>query len=146
MTEERYQVSDASDVWESSTPMQNPRTEGRYLTDESYVLESAEPEPNTITFWQHDETQMILKIHPDSRIELSDHAKPTEAAALCIEAMSHLIQGMVQRAEQRVVDGIVAWLREIGGDSGQAFQGRNLSAQISATNFANAIEAGEWKE
>jgi hypothetical protein len=37
---------------------------------------------------------------------------------------------------------VVAWLRQMAGDGGQAFQGRNLASQIAADNFAKAIASG----
>jgi hypothetical protein len=39
-----------------------------------------------------------MTIHPDGRITLGENAQPTEAAAECINAMSHMIQSMIDRA------------------------------------------------
>lgn len=46
-------------------------------------------------------TRPIMTIHADGRITLSDDAQPTEAAAACIEAMSHMIQDMIKNAVSR---------------------------------------------
>lgn len=52
--------------------------------------------PPLITFSQNH--QPIMTIHPDGRITLGENAQPTEAAAACIEAMSHMIQNMIRLA------------------------------------------------
>lgn len=52
--------------------------------------------PPLITFNQNH--QPIMTIHPDGRITLGENAQPTEAAAACIEAMSHMIQNMIRLA------------------------------------------------
>lgn len=52
--------------------------------------------PQKIVFNQN--SQPIMTIHPDGRITLGESAQPTEAAAACIEAMSHMIQNMIRLA------------------------------------------------
>ena len=54
--------------------------------------------------------QAILTIHNDGRIVLADHAKPTEAAALCVEAMGDMIQNMIRANNQQ----IAAYFRKHG--------------------------------
>ena len=39
-----------------------------------------------------------MTIHPDGKITLGENAQPTEAAAECINAMSHMIQAMIRSA------------------------------------------------
>lgn len=42
-----------------------------------------------------------MTIHADGKITLGENAQPTEAAAACIEAMSHMIQDMIKNAVSR---------------------------------------------
>ena len=53
----------------------------------------------------------IMTIHPDGKITLGENAQPTEAAAECIDAMSHMIQSMISNAVQAERNRVVAWLR-----------------------------------
>lgn len=59
----------------------------------------------------------IMTIHPDGKITLGENAEPTEAAAACIEAMSHMIQNMIRRAAADERAAAVAWLRDKGAAS-----------------------------
>jgi hypothetical protein len=52
-----------------------------------------------------------MTIHPDGKITLGENAQPTEAAAECIDAMSHMIESMVRKAAADERAAIVAWLR-----------------------------------
>ena len=70
-----------------------------------------------------------MTIHPDGRITLGENVQPTEAAAACIEAMSHMIQSMVRKAAADERAAIVAWLR--------------LSNMPYELETADEIEAGE---
>lgn len=72
----------------------------------------------------------VMTIHPDGRITLSDDAKPTMAAAECINAMSDMIQNLIDKAVQEERDRIVAWLRET-----------IFNCELS--DIPSAIEAGE---
>ena len=51
-----------------------------------------------------------MTIHQDGRITLGENAQPTEAAAACIDAMSHIIQDMIRKAAADERAAIVAWL------------------------------------
>jgi hypothetical protein len=53
----------------------------------------------------------IMTIHPDGRITLGENEQPTEAAAECIDAMSHMIESMVRKAAADERAAIVAWMK-----------------------------------
>jgi hypothetical protein len=66
--------------------------------------------PQAITFASNYGAAMT--IHQDGRITLGAGADPTEAAAQCIEAMSGMIQSMIENAVDAREALIVAWLRK----------------------------------
>lgn len=78
------------------------------------VTGSFVPTPS-IAFTQHDTS--VMTIHSDGRITLGDDAKPTEAAAACIEAMGAMIETLVDNAVKAERAAIVAWLRSHRGGS-----------------------------
>jgi hypothetical protein len=55
-----------------------------------------------------------MTIWPNGKIELANGADPTEAAAQCIEAMSGMIQSMIENAVQAREALIAEWLRNRG--------------------------------
>jgi hypothetical protein len=69
------------------------------------------PAPPLIAFHQSG-TGPVMTIWPDGKIELGEDADPTEAAAQCIEAMSGMIQSMIENAVDAREALIVAWLRK----------------------------------
>lgn len=73
----------------------------------------------------------IMTIHPDGKITLGENAEPTEAAAECIEAMSHMIQSIIDRAVSEERAATVAWLRE------------NSTPHNDIDEWADEIEAKE---
>lgn len=78
-----------------------------------------------------------MTIHPDGKITLGENAQPTEAAAECINAMSHMIQSMIDRAAADERAAIVAWMtREEEGYPATEYSG--FVAMIR-----EEIEAGE---
>ena len=71
----------------------------------------------------------IMTIHPDGRITLGDDAKPTEAAAECVNAMSHMIQNLIDNAVQEERAKIVAWLQDgFKRDFDQLWRGQLIDA------------------
>ncbi len=80
------------------------------LTVEGSLIES--DGPPSIVF--RSSAAPVMTIHPDGKITLSDGADPTEAAAACVEGMSHMIQNQINKATQAERDRIAAWLRRIG--------------------------------
>jgi hypothetical protein len=70
----------------------------------------------------------VMTIHPDGRITLGDDAKPTEAAAECVNAMSHMIQNLIDNAVQEERNRVVAWLRISVNSAARSL----ISAQIEA--------------
>jgi len=59
-----------------------------------------------------------MTIHPDGKITLGENAEPTEAAAECIDAMSHVIQSIIDRAvseERAKPDPLADVLKDFGG-------------------------------
>jgi hypothetical protein len=68
------------------------------------------PDLQAITFASNYGAAMT--IHQDGRITLGENAQPTEAAAACIEAMSGMIQTMIENAVDAREALIVAWLRK----------------------------------
>lgn len=96
---------------------------------------------NTIAF-QDNGYNAVLTIHNDGRIELSDHAQPTEAAALCIEAMSGLIQGMIQRARDESADRIEELDRYLtmSGKVSKALSERIETLEAENARFRKALE------
>lgn len=72
-----------------------------------------------------------MTIHPDGKITLGENAEPTEAAAACIDAMSHMIQCIIDRAVSEERAAIGWWLRK----QGLGFVGYQ--------HLAKEIEAGE---
>jgi hypothetical protein len=56
----------------------------------------------------------VLIIRPDGKIELGAGADPTEAAAQCIEAMSGMMQTMIDNAVKAREALIMKWLRKHG--------------------------------
>ena len=81
------------------------------LTVEQYSVTGIRTPTPSIVF-NNTGSEPIMTIRPDGTIELSDHAKPTEAAQLCINAMQSLLQGMLDAAARKERDAIVRWLRE----------------------------------
>ena len=65
--------------------------------------------PPTIIFTSQS-SGPVMTIHPDGRITLGDDAKPTEAAAECVNAMAPMIQNLIDNAAQTERDRVVAWL------------------------------------
>ena len=61
----------------------------------------------------------VMTIHPDGKITLGENAQPTEAAAECINAMSHMIQSMIDRAvaveNERLRDAL-SWAEKVDPD------------------------------
>jgi hypothetical protein len=79
------------------------------MTDKITTEGTATRQP-TITF--HDNSfKPVMIIRPDGKIELADHADPTEAAAQCIKAMSQMIANMIDKAVKAEREATVAWLR-----------------------------------
>lgn len=77
----------------------------------------AKPPAPKITFNANgDPSRPVMTIDADGKIILHDDADPTEAAKQCLDAMQHLLQGMLQRREDDTVEAIASWL----GDSPQA--------------------------
>lgn len=68
--------------------------------------------PQAITFASNYGAAMT--IHQDGRITLGAGADPTEAAAQCIEAMSGMMQTMIENAVQAREVLIAEWLRKHG--------------------------------
>jgi hypothetical protein len=54
-----------------------------------------------IVFRPQASDEPVMTIHPDGKITLGEKAQPTEAAAVCIEAMSLMIQHMIKAAHDR---------------------------------------------
>lgn len=52
-----------------------------------------------------------MTIHPDGKITLGENAEPTEAAAACIDAMSHMIQSMIRKAAADEHDRIIGIIK-----------------------------------
>ena len=52
-----------------------------------------------------------MTIHPDGRITLGDDAKPTEAAAECVNAMSDMIRDMISNAVQAERDRVIGIIK-----------------------------------
>lgn len=77
-----------------------------------------------------------MTIHPDGRITLGENVQPTEAAAECINAMSHMIQSMIDRAAADERAAIVAWLRERDGLE-------DCYSELKGDWLSNRIEEGE---
>lgn len=63
----------------------------------------AEPTSPNIVFPSPD-VGPIMTIHRDGRITLSDDAKPTEAAAACIEAMGWMLNKLIADATAVAVE------------------------------------------
>ena len=78
----------------------------------------------------------VMTIHPDGKITLGENAQPTEAAAECINAMSHMIQSMIDRAVAAERAAIVAWLRERDGLE-------DCYSELKGDWLSNRIEEGE---
>jgi hypothetical protein len=101
-------------------------TEKIDLTMKSWTMSKASPETKltvdgTFSAWDMGPPTIVfasqsggpaMTIHPDGRITLGDDAKPTEAAAECVNAMSHMIQNLIDNAAQTERDRVVAWLRQ----------------------------------
>lgn len=82
------------------------------LSELKFTSISSEMPPPLITF--NAVNRPILTIKPDGKIILHDDADPTEAAKQCLDAMQHLLHGMLQKQEDEtraaLVAEIVAWL------------------------------------
>lgn len=96
--------------------------------------------PPLITFNQNH--QPIMTIHPDGKITLGENAQPTEAAAACIEAMSHMLQSIIDRAVSEERAAIVAWMRryKIGNFPYSIVETLEISSRQKA--LVDAVEAG----
>jgi hypothetical protein len=70
------------------------------------------PDLQAITFASNYGAAMT--IHQDGRITLGENAQPTEAAAQCIEAMSGMVQTMIDNAVDAREALIAEWLRKHG--------------------------------
>ena len=68
---------------------------------------------SSITFRKRD-ASAVMTIHPDGRITLGDDAKPTEAAATCIEAMGEMIETLIDTAVKAEIARITTWLKAHG--------------------------------
>lgn len=91
--------------------------------------------PPGITFNANgDSTRPVLTIKPTGEIILHDDADPTEAAKQCLDAMQHLLQGMLQRREDDTVEAIASWL------------GDRPSANIDEREIAYDIRDRAWKK
>jgi hypothetical protein len=74
--------------------------------------------PPTIVFFSRQSVGPAMTIHPDGRITLGDDAKPTEAAAECVNAMSHMIQNLIDYAVQAERNRIVSYAETLVGWDG----------------------------
>ncbi len=90
-----------------------------------------------------------MTIHQDGRITLGENAKPTEAAAACIDAMSHMIQDMIRNAveaeNERLLAAVVTWLK---GEAAKANAAPDWDRETRAEGealdaAADAIERGD---
>jgi hypothetical protein len=79
------------------------------MTDKITTEGTATPPPS-ITFHPNN-FKPVMIIRPDGKIELCDHADPTEAAAQCIEAMGEMLANMNDNAVKAEREATVAWLR-----------------------------------
>ena len=95
-----------------SWPM-STRTPETKLTVEGSPTTIANLEPHSITFHQNGAGPVMI-IRPDGKIELGAGADPTEAAAQCIEAMSGMMQTMIDNAVKAREALIAEWLRKHG--------------------------------
>ena len=93
-----------------SWPM-STRTPETKLTVEGSPTTIANLEPHSITFHQNGAGPVMI-IRPNGKIELGAGADPTEAAAQCIEAMSGMIQSMIENAVDAREALIAEWLRK----------------------------------
>ena len=102
------------------------------LSDLKFTSISSEMPPPLITF--NSNCRPIMTIKPDGKIILHDDADPTEAAKQCLDAMQHLLQGMLQRREDDTVEAIASWL------------GDRPSANIDEREIAYDIRDRAWKQ
>jgi hypothetical protein len=93
-----------------SWPM-STRTPETKLTVDVEFTRNGNFEPHSVTFHQNGAGPVMI-IRPNGKIELGAGADPTEAAAQCIEAMSGMIQSMIENAVDAREALIVAWLRK----------------------------------
>jgi hypothetical protein len=93
-----------------SWPM-STRTPETKLTVDVEFTRNGNFEPHSVTFHQNGAGPVMI-IRPDGKIELGAGADPTEAAAQCIEAMSGMMQTMIDNAVDAREALIVAWLRK----------------------------------
>lgn len=102
------------------------------MTQELRPAVESDRESPKITFSvSSDLPRAILTLEADGKIILHDDADPTEAA----KAMERLLHDMLQQREDETVEQIVAWLRATP---------RGMLAYEDY--YADAIEAGEWKQ
>jgi hypothetical protein len=95
-----------------SWPM-STRTPETKLTVEGSPTTIANLEPHSITFHQNGAGPVMI-IRLNGKIELVEDADPTKAAEQCIEAMSGMIQTMIESAVDAREALIVAWLESAG--------------------------------
>lgn len=76
----------------------------------------------------------------DERITAERRQREADDAAIRAHIASETSAYEAGKAD--AVAQVVTWLRQMAGDGGQAFQGRNLASQIAADNFARAVASG----
>jgi hypothetical protein len=125
------------------------------MTDKLAIVGTATPQPS-ITFHGNN-AEPVMIIRPDGKIELADHADPTEAAAQCIEAMSEMISNMNDNAVKAERAAVVVWLRaeaqmcdcaaredsECACGAWDTEPGERSYKRVYIEDIADAIEGGE---
>lgn len=97
--------------------------------------------PQAITFASNHGAAMT--IHQDGRITLGENAQPTEAAAACIDAMSHMIQDMIRNA-------VEAEKKQLTRENGYLLKEQALAyiaqnERLRERADALALQADEWE-
>jgi hypothetical protein len=101
-------MTDKSELPMKSWPMSKTSPEMKLTVEGTFS--AWDMGPPTIIFTSQS-SGPVMTIHPDGRITLGDDAKPTEAAAECVNAMSHMIQNLIDNAAQTERNRVVAWLQ-----------------------------------
>lgn len=118
----------------TSAPSHEPRlaSEGRFT-----VKGTAMTTPNVTQADRDAARQFIMGLFDTG-------FSPDDVARFASEAFSrHRLAALSNTNEQTERAAIVAWLREQSGEGAGPFQRRNLSFQIAAKEFADAIERGD---
>jgi len=108
-------MTDKSEPTMKSWPMSKTSPEMKLTVEGTFS--AWDMGPPTIIF-SSQSSGPVMTIHPDGRITLGDDAKPTEAAAECVNAMSHLIQNQIDNAAQTERDRVVSYAETLVGWDG----------------------------